>query len=287
MRRLLCRWFGWFCPKVTLTPPAPVIVPVTCVHAVVSHKSAGDLDELKALGVKKVRLTYYVRNPDNSHWTWHLPLFDAAGIEPMIVVHDFDSMDQSVEVMRDLTTRFPGRRWQIGNEYNFHGWSKDDFAYHGGQYAVMMQRIIAACPPGTRFVGCGLAFNFDQVGYLRDYLAAGGPILEAWAIHAYGVPVVLDTTVRPTQAMLAGKMPLLVTEYGINRADQVQAWGPRTDAQIAEEQRRTLVDVTSHAGALGVSETYWYCLSGDLPFALVDDAGIRSPAWLALQAAAQ
>jgi hypothetical protein len=283
--RAILALFGKRKPKPPVVVPPPPIIAVACTHGVVSHKSAGDLDDLKALGVKIVRLTYYVRNPDSTHWTWQLPLFDAAGIEPMLVVHDTDSVEHTVATMADLTRRYSNRLWQVGNEWNASGWSRGDFAITGGQYAVLMQRVIAACPAGTRFCGVGLAFNYAQATYLADYLAAGGPTLEAWCIHTYGVPNTPRLTVGQTQAVLKGRMPLWITEYGIEKASMEQAWGPQTDAAFEEEQRKEMIDLLAVAGSLGVSRTYYYCMSGDEKFALVMDDGRHRPAWDVLHAA--
>lgn len=252
------------------------------MHGVVSHKSAGDLTELQTLGVKIVRLTYYVRNTDNSHWPWHLEAFDAAGIEPMLCVHDTDSIEHTVTTLAALTRQFPNRLWQVGNEWNASGWSHNDFAVKGKQYAVLMRRVMAACPVGTRFCGVGLAFNFAQAAYLADYLAAGGPMLEAWCVHTYGVPNYPRATILDTQTVLRGRMPLWITEYGVEKAAMDKAWGPQTDAAFEEEQRKEMVDLLAVVPTLGVNRTYYYCFSGDLRFAMLMDDGRRRPIWDAL-----
>jgi len=78
-------------------------------------------------------------------------------------------------------------------------------------------------------------------------------------------------------------MPLWITEYGIAKTAMEQAWGTMTDAQAEAEQVKEMAEMLAVAGSLGVSRTYYYCISGDLPFALVLDDGQRRPIWEVLR----
>lgn len=288
------RWLrSLFTTRRVPTPPPPPIAPaVHCVHGVVSHRNSGELGGLKALGVKHARVTYYPKESAAAcaAWDWHLPLFDVAGVEPLICVHDFDNATDAVLVMADLTMRYPNRLWQVGNEYDAQPWR--GWCHTGAQYAVLMQRIVAACPAGTRFAGMGLASWKDdlvrQPAFLRDYLYAGGPPLVAWCLHTYGVPVLpaMRAKVKATRAILGDRWPLWITEYGIDRFAQEKAWGPRTDAELDEEHRTTVAEVTANAGVCGVSRTYHYCYwdATDTGFGLVRSDESARPAWYALQA---
>lgn len=231
------------------------VVAVPCVHGVVTHRNSDtELRGVAALGVRHVRTTYYARESAevNAAWPQKLATMDALGIEPLMILHDFD---QDVDVIHRVVRQFPERLWQIGNEANAypHYWLGEP-----AQYARLMRELMAAHPT-TRFVGMGLAFNYAQAGYLKAYLAAGGPMLAAWCIHCYGAPISFAVPVRETQAVLQNRMPLWVTEYGIDRAQQEQAWGPRTLAQLDAEQADEIADVLRRAGPLGVSRTYQYC----------------------------
>lgn len=291
MRRLLAFLAALF-GKRKPTPIPPYVAPaVPCTHGVIAHQLTGNVAQMDELGCKLARITYYVREPDpkyHENWAWQLPYFDAHGIEPLIIIHDTDSADHTVETLVRLTGLYPNRLWQIGNEWNAGEWSRGGFGNTGTKYAEIMRRLIAACPVGTRFVGVGLAYNYAQPEYLRSYLAAGGPTLKAWCIHVYGVPVTLTSTVQETQDVLRGRMPLWITEYGIDRTQQELAWGPRTDAQIDEEQRRTVAEVTQNAGRLGVSRAYHYDMNddSDFGFGLVRADGVtKRPSWYAMLAA--
>jgi len=286
MIRWFLRWLGLMqAPKPTPAPPPAPIVP--CAHGVILHRcSQEEIDGCLALGVRHVRVTYYTKASPavNDAWRWKLLAFDAIGIEPLIIVHDVDSSDQAVLVLTQLTALYSGRTWQVGNEWdgNLQHW-----CHTGGQYAVLMQRIVAACP-GQQFVGMGLSFSAAQPNFLRDYLAAGGPELVAWCIHTYGVPVLpaMREKVKATQAVLQNRWPLWITEYGIERSSQEAAWGPRTDAQVDEEHRLTVAQITANAGVCGVSRTYHYCYWDDRDFAfgLVRRDESRRPAWDAMRA---
>lgn len=256
MRFLLTLWrylIGW--------KPAPVAweQAVRCTHGVVTHRNSDDeLRGVAALGVRHIRTTYYSRESDavNATWPHKLALMDTLGIEPLMILHDF-SLDKAI--IHRVVDEFPTRLWQIGNESNAHPayWLGDP-----AKYAALMRELVAA-HPSTRFAGMGMAFNYQQAGYLKSYLAEGGPLLSAWCIHCYGAPIALDKPIRETQAILKNRMPLWITEYGIDRVNQEQAWGPRTTAQLDTEQADEIADVLRRAGPLGVSRTYQYCYHDD------------------------
>jgi hypothetical protein len=251
-------------------------MPVACVHGVVTHRNSdAELAGVAALGVRHVRTTYYSRESDdvNASWGWKLPNMDALGIEPLMVLHDFD---QDVAAINRIVSAHPTRTWQIGNEANAY---PNYWLHDPANYAGLMRELVTAHPT-TKFVGMGLAFSYGQADYLKGYFVFGGPILTAWCIHCYGVPIALDVPVAETQAVLKGRMPLWVTEYGINRVDQERAWGPRTTEQIDAEQAKEIGDVIARASSLGISRTYQYCYfdGTDDGFGLVRTDGSLHPA---------
>ena len=191
-------------PRESLRPHIPL--------GVVAHRlDSAEVSELRELGVKYVRITFYAsfdRSGQLAHLSQSLAALDAVGIAPLIVVHDFASADQVAPTMADLTERFPDRQWQVGNEWDF---TPEHFASTGTAYAQLMQEVLTKAPRG-RYVGLGLAGG-DLPRWERwfaSYRAAGGPRLDAYAIQVYG-----DVQAQVAEAKrLAGDTPLWVTEVG-------------------------------------------------------------------------
>jgi len=295
MSAWFCRVFGWWCPKPLPIVVPPIIAPTArCAMGCVAQRGAGDIAGMVALGAKIVRVTFYTAQDTPQYRTdiasW-LTQFDAAGIEPVIVVHDFQNATNAPAMMASLVASFPNRTWQVGNEYNGQPWREKSPGWGPGSttgtfYAGLMQQVVAACS-AARFVGMGLAFNFAQAQFLADYIAGGGPTLEAWCIHVYGCPYNANVTVPETTAVLQGKMPLWITEYGIEEASMVAAWGPQTLAQCDAEQCKEMAALLAVAGSLGVSRTYYYCYwdDTDTGFGLVRKDESHRPAWDSLHAA--
>ena len=276
-------------PKPTPVPVPPVVVPpyvappVAAQHGINTHRnSAEEIQAVADLGCRHARVTVYTANPvDVQSWAWKIPAMEAQGITPLLCVHDFDQRNNAIVQMVNLTTTFPNRTWQVGNEANAY---PDYWLHDPAQYASLMQSLLVICP-NARFVGMGMAHGNGATDYLKGYLAAGGPLLDAWCIHLYGVPVNIDAIVRETQAVLKGKMPLWITEYGIDGAAQIAAWGPQTPAQLDAEQRLTVQRVTEAAGPLGVSRTYCYAMwdDQDYGFGITRKDDAHRPSWDALQ----
>jgi hypothetical protein len=263
MSTLLCRWFGWFCP----VPPVPPVPVARCALGCVAQRgSQSEIDGMAALGVKHARVTFFTAQDSPQYRatrTAMLLALDAKGIEPLIVVHDFPTAAEIPSTMADLTTAFPGRLWQIGNEYDAQPWREQNAGWGpkstaGAFYALIMRAVVAACP-GQRFVGMGLATTASGdaarwQAFAWSYFAAAGPTMEAWCIHAYAnVPA----QVADMQVALLHRWPLWVTEYNA-------------------------VPIPAFA-AVGVSRAYWYCYwSGSGPAGLVNADDSHRASWDAL-----
>ena len=255
---LLCRWFRWWCPKPPVVPAVPLVPVPSCAHGCVIHRgSQGEIDGLKALGVTLARSTFYTAQ-DLSTSTYRaafgarLLALDAAGIESLIVVHDFPTWVSVVPAMVSLVASFPNRTWQVGNEWDAQPWS---FCNTGSQYAVLMQQVITACP-GVSFAGMGLATTpagdaARWTAFVQSYFASSHPTLEAWCIHSYAnVPA----QVAAIQSALLNRFPLWITEYN-------------------------QVPIPAFA-ALGVERAYWYCYwDAGGPQGLVNADDSHRPAW--------
>lgn len=288
LRALLARLFGH--------TPMPPVVPILSVPrttlGVCGHRWSGvELDGLIAIGCQHVRIDYYTQDTQEAHDSYERRLADsdAAGIEPLILVHDFPTLAEVPRVMATLTTRFPGRLFQVGNEYDAQPWRKEHpdwrgWTDSGASYAKLMNAVRAACPT-ARFVGMGLALDgVGQAKYLSEYLAAGGPMLEAWCIHSYGCPV-SPTKALPTHAVLKGRMPLWVTEFGQNKWQIEAAWGAHTDASCEAEVAKQITAWIADAPKNGVTRAYVYCYfdgqdeGPNQGFGLVRPDESRRPSW--------
>jgi hypothetical protein len=255
-------WFAALFGRTTSAALVPVAVSVavpSCAMGCVAQQGAGDLAGMVALGATIVRVTFFTAQDTTPAYRvgiaqW-LAAFDAAGVEPVIVVHDFPTLASVVPAMVSLTTSFPNRTWQVGNEWEA---VPNPFCSTGGQYAVLMQQVVAACP-GVRFAGMGLATTptgdaARWTTFAQDYFAARGPTLAAWCIHAYRD---VGAQVATMQSALLNRWPLWVTEYNV-------------------------VPIPLFAG-MGVSRAYWYCYwDNGGPQGLVNADGSHRPAWDAL-----
>ena len=169
-------------------------------------------------------------------------------------------------MMADLTATFPGRLWQVGNEYDAQPWREQNAGWGKGStggafYALLMRAVVAACP-GQRFVGMGLATTAaGDAGrwqaFAVSYFGANGPTLQAWCIHAYGN---VSAQIAAMRVSLPLSWPLWITEYNAT---------PIPDF-----------------AALGVSRAYWYCYWSDNgPAGLVNADDSHRASWDALHGA--
>ncbi len=268
MRRWLCRFFRLGCPS--------PVRPGLGLAGVVAHPPITPLalDRLKAARAWRVRLTLYTKDPIG-FWQQTLGTLRHAGIEPLVVVHDFPTRASVADWMRQAHAACPGVRWQLGNEWG--GWpdgGQPDWmpawaaAMTGDQYAAIVRVVLTACP-GIRLVGQGVRQEPDPVAFLRAYRAAGGPTLEAWCGHAYGDAGFVQRTVEAAVRALNGWMPYWLTEFGHNGTDAAQADHWRT--------------VLANAGAWGADRAYGYVLRGDDGYGITTPDGVR-PAYAALAA---
>lgn len=215
-------------PTVREAPFTPV-VGVTEL-GVVSHGTPLEAEQTVALHMHDVRVTYdpALRSVDyDATFAARLLHFRDQGVTPLVVVHHFTAGTDIASTVADLTHRFPGTVWQVGNE----GDAEVNGGMTGTQYAALMRSVVALAPE-ARFVGMGLSCTDNtpwsrtpdvvrQPAFLRAYLAAGGPMLDAWAIHTYGADLAHAVTVRvqATNAVLRGRMPLYLTEIGYDTID--------------------------------------------------------------------
>lgn len=278
-------------------PFALVPVPRTEVGTVIHRGGGQEIDGLAALGVRHARHTFYTAEdgvtPDyRGVFKARLDYLDVKGIEPLLLVWDFTDMDHAVATMADLTRFYPNRLWQVGNEYDAKPWQS--WCHTGAQYADLMRRVVAACPPSTRFVSMGLAtadWHAPPIApdasrrqtFYREYTLANGPALLAWCLHVYGLPQgrVLAEQVTEFQQALRGAAPLWLTEFGTDRGDIEHAYGPQTLAQVDAVQADTMREVVTRAPALGIARAYQYCYwsENDDGFGLVRRNDTPRPSW--------
>lgn len=248
-------------------PTQPVVAtPWSVQFGIGSHYADQyEVPQITALHLQHVRVTFYTQTPDPAYWDHfreRLARYDAAGIQPLIVVHDFPSWWSAPFIMQALDSLYPGRTWQVGNEEDAKGMS-------GAQYAEHMKRI-AKLVPADRLVSMGLARELGP--FLMAYRAAGGPTLSAWAIHSYGLFLAdgLAARVRAARRALGPDVPLWVTEIGVNHVDMMAAWTEAKDwtqSAIDQAQSFELSQVMLAAIDLPIQRLYLYQLSDD------DDVG--------------
>lgn len=268
LRSLFCRWFRVGCRR-----PEPFVpVPSHGIPGVVVHVATPDVvAAVQATGVKHVRWTLYLADERTDpqaapfYWADSLRLFDQAGLTPLIIVHDFARRDDIVPTMQRLTAQFPHRLWQIGNEWDYAHWPKDRWfaGLTGAGYAQILREVQAAIP-GIQMVGQGCCWPVNatatdalasQSRFLDSYLAANGPTLRAWCLHAYGNDNHMPVLAADALQRLNGRMPLWVTEFGSNRTDQ--------------EQGLIWTATLASAKQAGVERLYGYCMAGDDGFGIM------------------
>lgn len=239
-------------------PVPPVAAPVPC--GLVAHVCDDrEVAALKAMQVSTVRTTYYTQGTEPGEFEQRLARLRAAGIEPLVVTHDFRTLmaDWIAATMGNMDTRFPGTLWQVGNEWNTSGHPYGK----GGKYASLIEAIRAASP-AIRLVGMGLGSDDNQDLYLAEYLVAKLAPLEAWCVHCYGVPLQPAFDKYPALAIqrLNGYMPVWVTEFGVDRSALEQAWGPLTVAQCDTHQAEFIRGALASTATSGVERVYGYAL---------------------------
>jgi hypothetical protein len=151
MKRWLCRWFGWGCPKPT--PSVRPVVGVVC-HRLIDE----DVAALRAMGVRHVRLSLY---PDGDGSQW----IDRALSEgfDVLVVSYRAPLDHAVDV-----GRWPTVAWQIGNEPDYN--------------TLSAAQVAIASRAGQ--VSPGLAHG-TPLAWITQYNAAKPPA-QTLALHVYG-----------------------------------------------------------------------------------------------------
>lgn len=260
----------------TVTESVPAFERGALVVGIGSHGSSDEATHVRGLAMRHVRVTYYVENDsEHARLLFRLRLEDlrAHGLEVLVVVHDFAPRTAAPDIMASLARSFPGTLWQVGNEWDWNG-------YSGTDYAKLMQRVLPAIrssDSSARVIGMGLATTDGQkwavsrddvrlASFTRDYLQAGGPMLEAWAIHAYGMGLAAAVRARAlaTERELQHRMPLWVTEVGADRDGMQSAWGKLSAVAVDTLQARESVQALAAAQSAGVARLYFYQLwTGD------------------------
>jgi len=284
-------------PLLSTTPAASMPVGIG------THGYGDEIGMLGQVGVHTTRITYYTKEASpqyDAQFAARLAAFDAAGIEPLIVVHDFFPYSANVPsglpwvVMPALAMRFPGRVWQMGNEWNEHaGYSGHDYAY-AVYFAMTWAR---AADPTAKFVGMGLSSNDNQPLFTQQYyqwFAANQidptPLLDAWSFHCYGVDVGRCVRLRAAalRAVVPPTMPLWLTEVGADRYGIEAAWGAMSDAAIDDaqaQQTQAAIDAAREAGVARVD--FYQLLDGptDYAFSFFRHNGTMRPSALVVRAA--
>lgn len=276
------------------------------------HGSPDEAVQLQALGVKHTRLTFWTKLDSPQYEREHearMSWLRAHGVEPLVVVHDFFPYAILPDTMlARLAARFPGTTWQILNESDvLPGWrdGRIQLLYRGYDYAYLMYFTAAAmrrADPTVKLVGMGMAGHEGEPWHMapgwvqvdqftKEYLATPwAPMLDAWAIHVYGGPLanVLEAKVLSTRRALNGKMPLWVTEIGMDRANAEGAFSRQwTAAQVDSVQSAETMKAIAKANELGIERLFIYQLwtADDDGFGLLRaDAVTTRPVYTTLQA---
>lgn len=234
-----------------------------------SHGNANEAGQLASLG-SLTRVTFYLQK-DNAQYRREFAarLVDLRThrLDVMTVVHDFGR--DTVQQMVSLATSFRGMTWQVLNE-------ADARRLTGATYARLMSRMVPAVravDATARFVSMGLsstdgqpwAFSPDTVrlvAFTRAYLDANGPMLDAWCVHVYGLPLneAVSTRVRAVRGILNGRMPICISEMGVDRAHIERVLGKRTTAAIDSIQAREIENGLAAAQREGVTRVWLYQL---------------------------
>lgn len=259
-------------PHRQVTPTIPVV-------GVGTHGSLHEAKQIASMHLNLTRVTYYTREDSPQYrleFAARLLDLRSHGLEVLVVVHDFVNRRDAPQWMAVLAKAFPGTLWQVGNE-----WDAVPAGYGtGGAYAELMKAVMFAMrnvETDARVVGMGLATADGRawsvvgdvprtVAFTRDYLAAGGPVLEAWCLQVYGIPLRAAVKVRVQAAhdALAGAMPVWLTEVGSDRENLERSWGKQSLEQIDRWQAEQALDAILAAGEAGVERVYFYQLhSGD------------------------
>lgn len=127
-----------------------------------------------------------------------------------------------------LASDYPGRTWLFFNEPEFEGQAntKPEIA------AVHVRYWSEAVGDNGRFACCGNLFypSLGGLKWLEDYLAADGPIPDAWHIHIYVNNVwEWNQVIGGWQRWNAehGNLPTIISEAGSGQEvhDFVKTWG--------------------------------------------------------------
>lgn len=257
------------------TPRPSPVVPHTPLGLVAHRCDDAEVGALVSLGVRHVRVTFYV-GADEGDPTYRttfgarLEALRLNGIAPLVVVHDLRGGEiQVAHTMADLAASFPGTTWQVGNEWDGdanHPWARGD-AYAGLMNIVAYN--VRRMDPTARFVSLGLASPGSDTqrhgAFVRDYIAAGGPALDAWCVHAYGVPAVdaFRAVTSRMRAALPDKTPLWVTEFGVEGNQLREAYGALTTENIDAVQAGSWSSILTAAPSCNVQRLYGYALRLD------------------------
>ena len=269
-------------PVVPPTVPAPQPAPVVAAASlpalrvgVGSHGSPDEARQLASLGTL-TRITYSAVDRAargeqyDAEFAARLVDLRTHGLDVLVVVHDFFSKmpyDQIVPLMASLAKRHPGTAFQIFNEADAQPW------YRGGDCAGLMAALLPAMKAADStcsVVGMGLActdgqswaFMADGVRqplFLTEYLKANGPTLDAWCIHVYQMPLAKRVTqlVQATQSVLQGRMPLWITECGM---DDVTLQANGITVGFDAMQSAEIVGAREAAAKVGAARLYIYNL---------------------------
>jgi hypothetical protein len=239
--------------------PSPVTAPVRRVVGITAAADSLSIVVLRRLGITRVRMAIIWNNYlDVRHFAddratvvssgghtvaeffaMDLAAFQAAGIEPLVVVHTPPSgmtlasgITAMPTFMASLASTFPGLRWQILNEMDgddtFNaGWFEVtngavSDSTRGDRYGQVLGPVydaIKAADSTATVVSGGV--NPASTAFYNGLVARASGKFNAYAVHAYGPPatpgfVEHSTRLRP----LLGATPLWCTETGNNQADE-------------------------------------------------------------------
>lgn len=245
-------------------PPLPFTPNPNMIIGIGSHGSPDEAAIMQRLGVKHVRVSYYMKNDSHlERQMFALRLVDLQlhDLTPLVVIPDADPRNIApiVSFARQMRATI-----QVGNE-----WDAQD--YTGTFYAKLM-RAITDSVDASQFVGMGLASTdgqawsktpdaLRQAKFWRDYFVANGPSLRAYAIHCYGADLAaaVRTRVLATSFELPTGAELWITETGTD-----DVWMQRTgyDGRAAFDTVQSLqaMRAINAARNAGVTRLYFFQL---------------------------
>lgn len=278
-------------------PGAPAgLAPVGIVaHAL----GADDIARIVSLGVRQVRYTIYwnvwvdpVSGPAyRQRARAEVAAARDAGLRLLLVVHGdpygtqgYDRRAEAAVAFRDFMVErvkeWPGLEWQLWNEMDA-GFTTlfgaDDPALsqadRGRLYGEHLLMVVPAIRTADRSATIVLgAPGLEPAPFLAGVLSVPGvtgALFDAVAIHAYGPPSAarIAAWAPPVRTLLAQRKlrtPIWVTEFGLDDASQVRAWGITDPARWDAIQLQSWQEVVDANAAAGwATRLYGYALRTD------------------------